>query len=381
MRLKHDGGSLGGDGDLCGHGPHTGDPFPGDGHHDLSGVFPPGAQASIPCAEPYLCLPANIGHGFGEFLQAQWQGATDVRGRAVRPGPFAECLASLGVSWLGDRARPAPLTAGVVRRRQAQVTHELSGVVQAGQLPAFRDDGDGDGQLHAPQGVQGLDHRGQAPGMPLFVELLCETLQTFGVRVPRPDLFLEDALLGRGGTDDRGEPAPGGRTPGGRTRLADILLPPKRVEPARGSLEILDGICTSPAPSANGFVFDLGNRDGREVTRAHQAGPLAGITTIGFDPVACLLRNQRGGHAPADGPVFRAIAIEPRPTRAGFVDKDQVLGLGLQLAHEWIHVAWPRPHGAQEDALGGGGLGDLGDGDRVFVDLHADVAHARLVHG
>jgi hypothetical protein len=43
LLLKNDGGILRCYGDLFGNGPHKGDQFPGDGHHDLIGVFPPGA--------------------------------------------------------------------------------------------------------------------------------------------------------------------------------------------------------------------------------------------------------------------------------------------------------------------------------------------------
>jgi hypothetical protein len=66
--LKDDLGLLGYHGDLFGNGPHQGDEFPGDGHHDLIGVFPSCAQLSVAFAEPYLCLPADILYGFGELL-------------------------------------------------------------------------------------------------------------------------------------------------------------------------------------------------------------------------------------------------------------------------------------------------------------------------
>jgi hypothetical protein len=378
---KNDGGILRCDGDLFGNGPHKGDQFPGDGHHDLIGVFPPGAQSSIPFAEPYLCLPANILYGFGELFQAQLQVATDFRGIAVRPGPFDECMSSMGVPCLGERALPPPLTAGIFRGRQAQVTHELSGVVKAGQIPEFRDDGDSYGTLPPPQGLQGLDHRLKPPGLHLFVARLVETLQTCGVLVHRPDLFLEDDLLGRGCTDDVSEPAQGGRSPGCLACLADILPQQKRFEPELGRLESPAGIFTRPAQIATGFVFDRGNIDGSEVTRAHQAGQLDGVTTSGFDPVAGLFRHQRGGHDPADEPFFRSIAIEPIPTRAGFIDKDQVLAFRLQLPDELLDIALSTPNGAEEDDLGGVVLGDIGNCERVFVDIHSDVARARLVHG
>lgn len=117
----------------------------------------------------------------------------------------------MGVPGLGDRALPTPLTAGIFRGRQAQVTHELSGGVKAGQIPEVRDDGDRDGTWPPPQGLQGLDHRLKPPGVHLCVERLVETLQTFGGLVQRPAICLEDDVLGRGGTDDVREPAQVGR--------------------------------------------------------------------------------------------------------------------------------------------------------------------------
>jgi hypothetical protein len=63
---KDDLGLLGEYGDLFGNGPHKGDQFPSDGHHDLIGVFPSCAQLSVAFAEPYLRLPADILYGFGQ---------------------------------------------------------------------------------------------------------------------------------------------------------------------------------------------------------------------------------------------------------------------------------------------------------------------------
>lgn len=173
----------------------------------------------------------------------------------------------------------------------------------------------------------------------------------------------------------------GGRPPRGLARIADLLPPQQRVAPARGGLESPEGISTSPAQSAKGVVFALGNRDGSAVTRAHQAGQLDSIPTSGLDPVACLVRTQRGGHAPAAGPCVREIAREPSPTRTGFVDQDQGLGLGVPRVHTVSKGAWLRAHGAKADDLGRRGFGDIGDGERVWVDSHVDVRRASLGHG
>ena len=132
------------------------------------------------------------------------------------------------------------------------------------------------------------------------MEFLFQTLQTFGVFVDRPDVFLEDNLLGRGRTDHLAEPAQVGRAPGGPACIADIMSQQKGFQPKLGRLEIPDGVFTRPAQVADRFIFDLGNIDGGQITRAHQPGQLDGVTAVGFDPVARLFRNQRGGDDPAD---------------------------------------------------------------------------------
>jgi hypothetical protein len=367
--------------DRFGNGPHTGDEFPGDSHDNLISVFPPCAQLSVACAEPYLCLPADILYGFGEFLQAQLQVAADVRRIPVRPGAFDEGVSGMSVPHLGDRALPPPLTTGVFRGGQASVTHELSGVVTARRISEFCDDGDGDSNLHAPPGVKGLDHRLKPPGVHLLAECVCKTLQACGVLVHRPDIFLEDDLLRRGRTDHLREPAPVGRPPGGLARLADVMPQQTRVEPELGGFESPDGIFASPAQVADGFVFDLGNRDGREVPRAHEPRPLDGVTTVGCDPVARLFRHQGGGDDPARIAFFSPVAIEPIPTRTSFVDKEQMLTFRLQLTDELIEVTLTRANGPEIGDLSTLILSDRGHRDGFFMDIQTAVECVSVCHG
>jgi hypothetical protein len=68
--LKDDLGILGEHGDLLGNGPQKGNQFPGDGHHDLIGVFPPGAQLSVAFAQPYLGFPTDILNRFRPRFEA-----------------------------------------------------------------------------------------------------------------------------------------------------------------------------------------------------------------------------------------------------------------------------------------------------------------------
>jgi hypothetical protein len=78
---------------------------------------------------------------------------------------------------------------------------------------------------------------------------------------------------------------------------------------------------------------------------------------------------------------FCQIAIELIPARAGFIDKDEMRTFGLQLTEECIDITLAGTNVAQGDNLGVVGFGDIGNGDRLFVDIQTDVECARLVHG
>jgi hypothetical protein len=75
------------------------------------------------------------------------------------------------------------------------------------------------------------------------------------------------------------------------------------------------------------------------------------------------------------------IAVEPIATGAGFIDKDKVRAFGLQPTDELIDITLSRPDVAEGDDFGVVVLGDIGDGNRVFMDIHSDAERARLVHG
>jgi hypothetical protein len=74
-------------------------------------------------------------------------------------------------------------------------------------------------------------------------------------------------------------------------------------------------------------------------------------------------------------------AIEPIPARASFIDKEEMRTFGLQLTDACIDITWAGINVAQGDNLGVVCFGDLGSGERLFVDIQTDVECARLVHG
>jgi hypothetical protein len=95
-------------------------------------------------------------------------------------------------------------------------------MINAGEVSEFSDHGDRHRELDAASGLKGLDHRRQAPGVDLRVELWFETLEAFGVLGDRPHLFLEDDVLRGGGTNHLGTPPERGWAPRGPACIAKI---------------------------------------------------------------------------------------------------------------------------------------------------------------
>jgi hypothetical protein len=80
-------------------------------------------------------------------------------------------------------------------------------VVETAQVPEFGHGRDGSRALHTPPGRERLDDWRQAPCLHWGLAFLLKALETFNMLGHRPDIFLEDDLLGRGGADDLSQPA------------------------------------------------------------------------------------------------------------------------------------------------------------------------------
>jgi hypothetical protein len=169
-----------------------------------------------------------------------------------------------------------------------------------------------------------------------------------------------------------------GRAPGGPARIPNILPQQKRFEPKLGGFESADGIFTGTAQVTNGFVLNLRDVDRGQVTRAQQPGQFDGISTVGFDPIPGLCGNQGGSDNPTDMAFLSEIAGEPIPTRPCFIDKDQMFAFGLHFPDEVVDIALACTNGAEGDNLSVVFLGNVGNGNRLFLDIHSDGERARL---
>jgi hypothetical protein len=165
---------------------------------------------------------------------------------------------------LRDASLASALATGICRRRQAQIMHAWSGVLEAGQVAECSDGSDRHRKRHATEGWQRVNDRAEPPGGDRLVEFLVQALEPVRVCGDRSDIFLEDDWLGGGGTEDLAQPAQVGRAPRGPTGLPDIMPQQKGVEAALGRLEIVERLCPRTAEVANSFVLDRWDRDRRE---------------------------------------------------------------------------------------------------------------------
>lgn len=182
-----------------------------------------GEQSSIALAQPDLGFPTDVLEGFRWCFESELQMPAALRGLAIRPSAFDQGASRMGIAGFGDGALSASLPRGILRRNQAQELHELSGVIEAGEVAQFRHRGHRHGALHAAQRLKRLDDRVQSPGFALVVACLFKTVEPCGVFVDCPDLFLENDLLCRGGTDDFGEPPEMGWAPRSPARIPNVV--------------------------------------------------------------------------------------------------------------------------------------------------------------
>ena len=185
---------------------------------------------------------------------------------ARRPGPYAQGPTGMGIAGLRDPSLASARAAGLFRRRQAQVLHELSRVINAGQVPKFSAEGGSHRPLHATEGLARCHDGIEPPGWDLCVECLCQPREPFGVFGHRPHIFWKDDWLRCGGTHDRAEPAQVRGAPGGPAGLPDIMAEQTGFEAQLGRLQIVQRIFTRTAQVTHGFIFDCGDIDRGEST-------------------------------------------------------------------------------------------------------------------
>ena len=215
--------SPGGRGDLQGHGPHTRAELPGHRDDDLMRVFPPCPELPRALTPSDLGLPTCVLDRLGALFEAEWQVPTDLGRVALGPGSCHQRPTGMGMPGLREASLASARATGIFRRRQAQLIHAWSGVIEAGQVAEFSDGRDRHRQLPATAGGQRLNDRAEPPSGDLLMEVLCQALEPVSGFGDRTAICLEAAVLGGGGTDDLAPPAPVRRTPSGSAGIPDIM--------------------------------------------------------------------------------------------------------------------------------------------------------------
>jgi hypothetical protein len=133
--------------------------------------------------------------------------------------------------------------------------------------------------------------------------------------------------------------------------ITDILAKQEGLQAVLVGLEISDGTLSGAGQVADGLVLDLGDIDRREIPETHQPGERYGVASVSLDAVAWFLRDERRGDHPADEVLLGEIAVSPLPTGTCLIDREKMLGLGLERADQGIDVVLPCADGVQEDYL------------------------------
>jgi hypothetical protein len=221
----------------------------------------------------------------------------------------------------------------------------------------------------------------EMPAFDLFLAFVLTTLKACGLCVDSPPIFLEDDVLSGGGTDHVAQPAQVGRAPGGPARVAEIVPQQKGFEAKLGGLEIPKSLLTGAGEGADGLILDRWPTDRRELPSPHGSDQLDSITAVGFDSVPSPSGAQGGGDDPAGIAFSGEIAGEPVATRAGFVDKNEILAFGQKRAEQRIDVTLAGADRAEIDTLGVVFLADVGNRTGLCMDVQSNVERARLWHG
>ena len=104
------------------------------------------------------------------------------------------------------------------------------------------------------------------------------------------------------------------------------------------------------------------------------------IAAVGSDPVACHLENRRRSNHPTHDVLLGQVAIQPVPTRPGFLPKVELLALTLPLVRQGVDILLPGAYGTQRDDFRSTPLGDIRDLDCFLVDIHSNEKDASLRH-
>lgn len=129
-----------------------------------------GREATVALAETNLRLPSNRLDLFGQVDDALTIAAFLASGQSIRPASLYQHGACLRVTRARDPATFGPGAAGMLGRHQADIGHQLLGIVEAGQITDLGHQRRGADQPDAAQDLKIADQRRETPCIHRFAQ-------------------------------------------------------------------------------------------------------------------------------------------------------------------------------------------------------------------
>src|SRR5512145_1970159 len=107
--------------------------------------------------------------------------ATDLRGIPIRPRAFDQRPPGMAVPGLCDAALTSMLSGRVLRRREAEVAHQLPRGIEPRDVAYLGHERDGTGELDTPERLDRFHHRGEPPRLHRRVQLGLQPSDPFGL--------------------------------------------------------------------------------------------------------------------------------------------------------------------------------------------------------
>jgi hypothetical protein len=236
------------------------------------------------------------------------------------PGGLDDSTAASVVARFGDRTLVSSFSGTVFTRGDADETHQLAGMFEAGEVADFTDPGDGVEESDPAQTHERLDQGKTAPRLDLLFDDPSQSLHPLGGVLRRIEPFLEGDLLAWEVKLLPAEIIQMLRGPGGFAGVTTALTQEESLDALAAATEIFHGTEAGADQITDGFIGLLGNVDEGQFTGAQESGQGQGVATIGLDAVARPLGQERLGNDLAGDLEAVEMARQPETGRTRLID-------------------------------------------------------------
>src|ERR1700686_2733333 len=123
-----------------------------------------------------LRFPGDVAHGLALTFLSTGNLVAQSGWKAVVPSRFDQDPSGVCVACLGDIAAVMPFPGGVLRRHQAEITHQLLGMGESGEVPDLGNQDECGEEIYSTQTGECRYERLHAPVFALRAQRLCEPL-------------------------------------------------------------------------------------------------------------------------------------------------------------------------------------------------------------